>query len=162
MLWQVNTEEPVVALTFDDGPHAVYTSQALEILARHNIRATFFLVGENARRHPELFAQIRRVGHEVGNHTGTMATTFFLPTEKFENDLLHAEATLGLENSRPKFFRPVGGWVRPAQLRRAKAHGYTCVLGSAYAYDPYRPPTAYVRWAIAKNLRPGVIVVLHD
>ncbi len=162
MLWQVNTREPVVALTFDDGPHAVYTPQVLKILARHNVRATFFLVGKNARQHPELVERIRQAGHEVGNHTGTIATTFFVPTQKFENDLLRAEATLGIKYSGPKFFRPAGGWIRPAQLRRAKGHGYICVLGSAYAYDPYRPPTAYIRWAIAKNLSPGVIVVLHD
>ena len=162
MLWQVDTKETIVALTFDDGPDAVYTPQVLEILARHNIPATFFLVGENARRHPELVEKIRRAGHEVGNHTGTMATTFFVPTEKFEDDLLGAEASLGIKNSRLKFFRPAGGWIRPAQLRLAKAHGYTCVLGSAYAFDPYRPPAGYIRWAVGKNLGPGVIIVLHD
>jgi peptidoglycan/xylan/chitin deacetylase (PgdA/CDA1 family) len=162
ILWRVNTAEPMVALTFDDGPHPVYTPQVLEILARHNIQATFFLVGEHAQAHPELVVQIRQAGHEIGNHTGTMATTLFLPTEAFENDLRQAEATLGTENSDPKFFRPAGGWIRPAQLRRAKSHGYTCVLGSAYAFDPYRLPTGYIRWAIVKNLEPGVIVVLHD
>ncbi len=161
-LWRVNTSEPLVALTFDDGPDPVYTPQVLAILARHDIRATFFLVGKNAQQHPGLVEQIRQAGHGIGNHTGTMATTFFLPTEAFEEDLLRTETTLGINSSWPKFFRPAGGWIRPAQLSRAKSLGYTCVLGSAYAYDPYRPPVAYIRWAVVKNLRLGVIVVLHD
>ena len=162
ILWRVDTRQPVVALTFDDGPDPVYTPQVLEILARHNARATFFLVGEHARRHPELVAAIRRAGHEVGNHTGTMHTTFFIGQARFEEDLLRAEAALGIGSSKPKFFRPAGGLIRPAQLRWAKRNGYTCVLGSAYAFDPYRPPAGYIRWVIGKSLKPGVIVVLHD
>ncbi len=162
ILWRVNTQQPVAALTFDDGPDAVYTPQVLEILARHNARATFFLVAEHARQHRELVEQIRRAGHEVGNHTGTMRTTFFMREAKFEDDLLRAEATLAMANFEPKFFRPAGGWIRPAQLRRAKQNGYTCVLGSAFALDPYHPPAGYIRWVIGKSLKPGVIVVLHD
>lgn len=162
ILWRVNPEQPVVAITFDDGPDTVYTPQVLEILARHNAHATFFLVAEHARQHPELVEQIRRAGHEVGNHTGTMHTTFFMRESKFEDDLLRAETMLAMGNSEPKFFRPAGGWIRPAQLRRARRNGYTCVLGSAYAFDPYRPPAGYIRWVIGKSLKPGVIVVLHD
>lgn len=162
ILWRVDTRQRVAALTFDDGPDATYTPRVLEILARHNAHATFFLVAEHARQHPELVEQIRRAGHEVGNHTGTMHTTFFIGEAKFEDDLLRAEATLAMGNSEPKFFRPAGGLIRPAQLRWARQNGYTCVLGSAYAFDPYRPPAGYIRWVIGKNLEPGVIVVLHD
>jgi peptidoglycan/xylan/chitin deacetylase (PgdA/CDA1 family) len=162
IVWLVKTEEPLAGLTFDDGPHPLYTPRVLEILARHQSRATFFLIGENARRYPELVERIRRLGHEIGNHTDTTASTFFLPTKAFGADLLRAETTLGLEGNPCKLFRPAGGWVRPAQVALAKRHGYTCVLGSAYAYDPYRLPAVYIRWVIGKNLRSGVIAVLHD
>jgi len=183
VVWLVETGQPVAALTFDDGPDPVYTPQVLGTLARHNVRATFFVVGEHARRYPELVERIRQAGHEIGNHTDTMATTFFLSGRQFEQDLLGAEATLGLNtedkevkeaeevkdakekrgrNNRFKLFRPAGGLIRPAQLEFARSRGYTCVLGSAYAYDPYQLPARYIRWVIRKNLRPGAIIVLHD
>ncbi len=63
IVWRVETSEPVAALTFDDGPDPVNTPQVLDILARHNVRATFFLVGEHARQHPELVERIRAAGH---------------------------------------------------------------------------------------------------
>jgi peptidoglycan/xylan/chitin deacetylase (PgdA/CDA1 family) len=158
----VETWAPLAALTFDDGPDPVYTPQVLDILARHEARATFFLIGENARRHPELVRRIREMGHEVGNHTDSNRSTALLSMPRFSGSLLKAEAALGLMDARPKLLRPGGGWIRPAQLDLAIQRGYTCVLGSAYAWDPKRPPTAYIRWAVAKNLAPGAIVVLHD
>ena len=68
-LIRVSTTEPVIALTFDDGPHPVDTPALLEVLARHRARATFFLVGKSAARHPELVARIVAEGHAVGGHT---------------------------------------------------------------------------------------------
>jgi peptidoglycan/xylan/chitin deacetylase (PgdA/CDA1 family) len=158
----VETWAPLVALTFDDGPDPVYTPQVLHILARYEARATFFLIGANARRHPELVAHIRGAGHEVGNHTDSRGPTVLMSMSRFSDSLLKAEAALGLMDARPRLFRPGGGWIRPAQLDLAIQRGYTCVLGSAYAYDPKRPPAGYIRWAITKNLGPGTIVVLHD
>ncbi len=180
MVWYAQTGESIAALTFDDGPHPEYTPQVLDILARHNVRATFFLVGEHARQHPGLVARIRAEGHEIGNHTDSLRTTFFMSADSFEASLLRAEQTLGLgvpPAARPvpaeastqppsppplKLLRPAGGTIRSAQLRRAQQLGYTCVLGSSYAWDPAAPPAAYIEWAITKNLRPGAIVVLHD
>jgi peptidoglycan/xylan/chitin deacetylase (PgdA/CDA1 family) len=160
-VWMVPTHEPVVALTFDDGPHPVHTPQVLDILKRHNAHATFFLVGAQARQHPELVARIRAEGHEIGNHTDSMKTTLYMSAERFEQSLQRAEQTLDLDEGR-KLMRPAGGLIRPSQVAAAKKHGYTVVVGSSYAWDPAHPPQAYIRWAIAKNLRPGAIAVLHD
>lgn len=176
IVWQVETDEPLIALTFDDGPDPVFTPQVLALLAQSRARATFFLVGEHARRHPEWVVRIRAAGHEIGNHTDAMKTTLWMSAAEFERSLMRSEETLGLAGRQGggrdgpahpspaghKFLRPAGGGIRPAQLRRARQHGYTCVLGSAYAFDPYRPPAAYIRWAISRNLEPGGIVVLHD
>src|SRR5262245_47057076 len=63
LLWRVKTTLPLVALSFDDGPHPMYTPQVLEILERHGAKATFFLIGERAERHPELVRRIRAAGH---------------------------------------------------------------------------------------------------
>lgn len=160
-IWIAETSEPVAAITFDDGPDPVYTPQVLDILKRHNARATFFLMGERARQHPELVARIRVEGHEIGNHTDSIKTTLYMTTPRFEASMLRCEQTLSLSGN-PKFLRPAGGLIRPSQLRVAQKHGYTVVVGSAYGWDPARPPAAYIRWAIAKNLRPGAVAVLHD
>lgn len=76
IVWQVDTDQPIVALTFDDGPDPIYTPQVLELLERYNVHATFFLIGKHARQYPELVARIRANGHEIGNHTDTKARRF--------------------------------------------------------------------------------------
>ena len=162
IVWQVETSEPVIALTFDDGPDPAQTAPLLDLLRRHRVQATFFLVGHRARARPELVARMRAEGHEIANHTETHGRTLLQPLSRFEQELLEGEKTLGLSAARPKLFRPPGIWLRPSQQAAAARHGYLTVLGSAYAYDPYRPPTRYIEWVIAKNLRPGAIVVLHD
>jgi peptidoglycan/xylan/chitin deacetylase (PgdA/CDA1 family) len=107
-------------------------------------------------------ARIRAEGHEVGHHGETHGRTVLQRQSRFEEELLAGERTLGLAGARPKLFRPPGIWLRPAQQAAAARHGYLTVLGSAYAFDPYRPPVRYIEWVVARNLRPGVIVVLHD
>jgi len=170
IVWRVETRQPVVALTFDDGPDPENTPLVLEILARHDARATFFLVGEHARQHPQLVERIRDAGHEIGNHTDSLGTTFFMSDARFEASLLRAEQTLGLHSAahpeggppRRKLFRPAGGTIRPSQAALVRRHGYAIVLGSSYAWDPAQPPATYIHWAIGKNLEPGAIAVLHD
>lgn len=83
-------------------------------------------------------------------------------SESAESDQDSPFAAGGQGRDPAKLFRPPGGVAWPRQLRLAKERGYTCVLGCAYPHDPMRPPVAYVRWLIKKNLRPGTIVILHD
>ena len=162
VVWRVATHRPLVALTFDDGPHPVHTPRVLDILRRADARATFFLIGERAEAHPALVARIRAEGHEVGNHYMTKAHTYRHPDEEFLAGLDRTERAAGIAGPR-KLFRPPGGITSPRHLRLARERGYTCVLGSAYPYDGARqPPTAYIEWLVEKNLAPGAIVILHD
>jgi peptidoglycan-N-acetylglucosamine deacetylase len=159
--YRVRTRHPLVALSFDDGPHPVFTPQVLEILQHHSAQATFFLIGEHALRHPELVARIKAAGHEVANHYFTDGSLLLCSDADFVRHLEQAEKALGI-TAAPKFFRPPGGVARPRQLRLARAHGYECMLGSAYPHDPMHPPVWYIRWLVARNLAPGTIVILHD
>ena len=159
--YRVRTDLPLVALSFDDGPHPVYTPQVLEILRCHDARATFFLIGDRALRRPELVARIKAAGHEVGNHYYTNGSMLAHSDAEFLANLKKAEDAVGSLNG-PKLFRPPGGLARPRQLRLARESGYTCVLGSAYPHDPMHPPVWYIRWLIEKNLVPGTIIILHD
>jgi peptidoglycan/xylan/chitin deacetylase (PgdA/CDA1 family) len=161
IVWRADTSQPLVALTFDDGPVPGPTSQALDLLGRYGARATFFMIGERAAAHPELVKRIRGQGHELGNHAYTGRRTLGLSEEAFLADLRRTEQVLDLRGP-IKTYRPPSGLVLPAQLEVLRREGYRCVLGSAYPYDPVRPPSAYIEWLVAKNLAPGVIVILHD
>lgn len=162
IVWRVETAEPLVALSFDDGPDPTFTPQVLGLLAAHGARATFFLIGRRAAAEPGLLGRIRAEGHEIGNHYLTSGTTLTASTAVFAERLMRTEEILGLSGAQPKLFRPPGGLIWPGQLEAARARGYLAVLGSAYPYDPRRPPESYIRWLVSKNLAPGAIVILHD
>jgi peptidoglycan/xylan/chitin deacetylase (PgdA/CDA1 family) len=159
--FRIPTHRPLVALSFDDGPHPIYTPQVLDILERYDAKATFFLISERARRHPDLVARIKAAGHEVGNHYITNGSTLGHSDDEFLAHLEQTERDIGITTG-PKLFRPPGGVAWPRQLRLARNRGYECVLGCAYPHDPMHPPVWYIRWLIEKNLVPGAIVILHD
>ena len=161
IVWRIDTPEPLVALSFDDGPAPEHTPQVLDILSKHRAHATFFLIGDRAVAHPELVGRLRSEGHEVGNHSFTIRPTVQASDDAFLANLTRTEEVLGLSGP-IKLFRPPGGKIRPSQLRLAEDRGYRVILGSAYPYDGAHPPSAYIRWLVTKNLAPGVIVILHD
>jgi peptidoglycan/xylan/chitin deacetylase (PgdA/CDA1 family) len=161
LTYRVRTSRSLVALSFDDSPHPIFTPQVLDILNQHNAQATFFLIGERALRHPDLVARIKAAGHEVANHYFTDGSLLHHSDAVFIENLKQTETALGITPG-TKFFRPPGGLARPNQLRLAQAHGYECVLGSAYPHDPLHPPVWYISWLVEKNLAPGTIVILHD
>ncbi len=161
VFWDIRTHERVIAITFDDGPDPAFTPKVLEILRKYKILATFFLVGERVRRFPELLQQIQADGHDSGNHTDSWRRTIQQSNEEFARNLICAEQSIGLRSA-PKLFRPAGGMIRAGQIQVLRKHQYSVVLGSAYAFDPYRPPRKYIEWAIARALKPGAIIVLHD
>jgi peptidoglycan-N-acetylglucosamine deacetylase len=167
VLYRVKTRARLVALSFDDGPHASNTPRVLDILQRNGAHATFFLIGDRAERHPDVVAAIRAGGHEIGNHYLYYRHGLMLAhsDDEFARHLGDVERALGLPSGRgaqTKLFRAPGGVARASQLRRAREMGYTPALGSAYPHDPMHPPHAYLRWLITKNLAPGTIVILHD
>ena len=161
VVWRVATRQPLVALSFDDGPHPVHTAEVLAILSQYGAHGTFFLIGQRALDHPEVVQAIKAGGHEVGNHYFYRGTTLGHGGREFGANLDRAEEAIGITGS-PKLFRPPAGLAWPFQLRMARERGYVSVLGSAYPHDPAHPPVGYIQWLIEKNLVPGAIVILHD
>lgn len=161
IVYRVRTRQPLVALSFDDGPHPSFTPQVLDILKRYDAKATFFLIGDRALRHPEVVNAIRAAGHEVGSHYSSSVSTLGHSNAAFVRNLEQTESALGLA-VKPALFRPPGGVAWPGQIQLARSRGYTCVLGCAYPHDPMHPPAWYIRWLIEKNVVPGAIVILHD
>ncbi len=162
ILWRVETIEPLVALTFDDGPDPTFTPRVLEILGRQQARATFFLIAERALQRPDLVARIRAEGHEVASHYTTRRSALRDTDDEFAENLAFTSKVIGLDATGPRLFRPPSGVARSSQLHRARREGYTVVLGSAYPWDPAPPPSGYILWLVTKNLAPGVVVILHD
>jgi peptidoglycan/xylan/chitin deacetylase (PgdA/CDA1 family) len=130
VIWEVNTKEKLVALTFDDGPHPVLTSQILDILAKHDAKATFFVAGNKIIRFPDLLKREVKEGHKIANHTfhhiyGNITSTK-LSSELEETDKIIKQFTkLG-----PSLYRPVGGFYNDVIINTALKHGKAVVLWS--------------------------------
>jgi len=127
VVWRAPTSQRVVALSFDDGPHPIFTPQVLALLRQHGAHATFFLIGERARASPLLVEAIRAGGHEVANHYYLPGTTLGHSSAEFLDYLERAEHAISLRSG-PRLFRPPGGLAWPSQIRLARDRGYTACL----------------------------------
>lgn len=125
-----------VALTFDDGPNDPYTWRLLELLARYQVRATFFLMGSYVRRRPEIARAIRQAGHLLGNHTMTHPSLLWERPARVREEL--AGCSTAIEDAtgeRVKWFRPPFGARRPDVLRTVEELGLTPVMWNVTAHD---------------------------
>lgn len=157
LLWQIKTEEKTVYLTFDDGPIPDLTEQLLEILARHNAKATFFCVGENVKRYPHLYARILEQGHATGNHTHHHLKGWTTNYAEYLDDI--SEAGNYIDSG---LFRPPYGLM---SYRQAKTltRDYQVVMWSVLTrdFDPAVSQEECLETAI-QGIRPGSIIVFHD
>jgi peptidoglycan-N-acetylglucosamine deacetylase len=125
-----------VALTFDDGPNDPYTFQLLELLARHQVRATFFLMGAYVRRRPEIARAVRQAGHLVGNHTMTHPSLLWERPARVREELAGCSAVIeDATGEAVKWFRPPFGSRRPDVLRTVAELGLTPVMWNITAHD---------------------------
>jgi peptidoglycan/xylan/chitin deacetylase (PgdA/CDA1 family) len=131
-----------LALTFDDGPNPVWTPRLLETLAKHNVRATFFMVGGYAERQMDLVRQMAAAGHLIGSHSWTHPNLAMTGSAKIREELRRSKETLEQIIGQPvRFFRPPFGGRRPAALRIARQMGMTPVLWNAMTSD-WKTPLA--------------------
>jgi peptidoglycan/xylan/chitin deacetylase (PgdA/CDA1 family) len=152
------------ALTFDDGPHAQGTPATLEVLAREQVRATFFLVGEQVRRNPALAREIVQAGHEVGLHCDRHRNLLRLTPWQVREDIARALETIEISTGRsPVLYRPPYGVLNAAALRIARAHGWRTVLWSDWGRDWERRATPEsITARVSDNAREGAVLLLHD
>lgn len=152
-----------VALTFDDGPDPETTPRVLDRLAARGVRATFFLIGRRAVRHPALVRELVAAGHEIGTHTWAHRNAWFLGPAATADELRRGvEALADITGARPRLYRPPWGIVNLAALRLAAGAGLTTVLWSIQP-EGLRPraPAEQLRHC-ARRLHDGAIVDLHD
>jgi peptidoglycan/xylan/chitin deacetylase (PgdA/CDA1 family) len=125
-----------IALTFDDGPNDAATPQLLEVLARHDVRATFFAMGSYARQQPEIVRAVVAAGHLLGNHTMSHPKLSMESKARVRQELADCSAVLeDLTGTAVRFFRPPFGARRPVVLRIARELGLTPVLWNVTGYD---------------------------
>ena len=161
---RVWTTQPLVALTFDDGPDPDYTPHVLDLLADAGARATFFMVGRNATAHPDLVARARREGHVVANHTMDHLFLDALPEAAVATEVDRGQDVLRrLESPSNAWFRPPRGWTSAAVATVTAARGVRSVFWTdcVEAHAHHRMPAAAAR-AVASAARPGSILLAHD
>jgi peptidoglycan-N-acetylglucosamine deacetylase len=153
-----------VALTFDDGPWPNSTAQILAILTQRQAPATFFVVGRQVQRYPELVRQELAAGMAVGNHSYSHPQPFHrLPAARIRGELTQGRRTLGPLRVRPVGFRPPGGAASTTVLATAQELGERTVLWSVDPADWQPGVTAdQLVWRVLAGVRPGAIVLLHD
>jgi peptidoglycan-N-acetylglucosamine deacetylase len=161
VLFQQANAGPLVALTFDDSPHATLTPRILDVLAAHDARATFFLIGERVAGNEEVVRRLVTEGHELGNHMMSDARSARLPGAEFERQLLQTHEVLAPFGP-VRWFRPGHTWFNRRMLDQIHAHGYRCAMASAYALEFLPISAPYAARHILLNVRPGGVIILHD
>ncbi|MBR2615463.1 MAG: polysaccharide deacetylase family protein [Clostridia bacterium] len=157
------TEEKMIALTFDDGPSKQNTREILSILEEYGIRATFFVIGENAAKDPERVKSIFEAGHELGNHTYTHAYISKISKEALEEEILKTEEVLlSVTGEKPRVFRPPGGYYDDASLSVLEKMGYKNVLWSLDTRDWSLPKTEKIVSKVEDDAGCGDIILFHD
>ena len=152
-----------LALTFDDGPNDPYTLQLLDVLAKHGVKSTFFLIGTFVQQKPEIVRRMVAEGHEIGNHTFTHPVLSLCDASNARAELTQcAQALQEAGAQSTQLFRPPFGARRPATLRIAREKGYIPVMWSVWCMD-WKPISAdQIEAHAVKNITGGDVILLHD
>jgi peptidoglycan/xylan/chitin deacetylase (PgdA/CDA1 family) len=152
-----------IALTYDDGPNDPHTLRLLEVLAKHSVHATFFLIGRYVQQRPEIVREIVSAGHVVGNHTFTHPLLIFKSATEIRQQLSACRSALQDAIGNPShLFRPPFGGRRPAVLRIARELGLDPVMWNVTGYDWSAPPAATIERKVTNQIRGGDVILLHD
>ena len=152
-----------IALTYDDGPNDPHTLRLLEVLAKHNARATFFLIGRYVEQRSDIARAVVQAGHCVGNHTFTHPLLIFKSNSELREELTRCrDAIQDAVGEHSNLFRPPFGGRRPATLRLARSLGFETIMWNVTGYDWNAPPAAVIARKTSKQIRGGDVVLLHD
>ncbi|MGC8834427.1 MAG: polysaccharide deacetylase family protein [Armatimonadota bacterium] len=153
--------EPMVALTFDDGPDPIVTPKVLEILKKHDAKATFFVIGKHIRLHPNILKQVVADGHAIGNHSFSHSYSISAEgaAEDIDSNSRLIRKVTGLTTT---LFRPPGGFSHGRLARAALGQGYTAVLWTISSADSARIPARLITNNVLHTPHPGDIILMHD
>ncbi|KAM0724143.1 hypothetical protein Q7P37_000024 [Cladosporium fusiforme] len=167
VLFQIQTNEKIVALTIDDAP-SPYTREILEILNQNDVTATFFVIGNQVPGNEGILAEIVRAGHELGNHAMHDEPSVSLSSETLAHEIQQVDAILdrayeqGGRERTSHYFRPGSGVFSQRLLEIAEKAGYQTILGSIYPHDPFIGHWRVNAWHVLSSLRKGAVIICHD
>jgi len=152
-----------IALTYDDGPNDPHTLKLLDVLAKHSVRATFFMIGRYVQQRPDIARAVAEAGHVIGNHTFTHPLLIFKSEAQTRAELVDCHRALdGALGGHSSLFRPPWGGRRPATLRIARELGLQTIMWNVTAYDWKAPAAAVIENRIVRQVRGGDVILLHD
>lgn len=152
-----------IAITFDDGPHPRKTAEILDFLAENSVRATFFVVGENAKYYPDLIDREASEGHEIGNHTYHHKPMRKCKDGDGKREITEtSEAIKSITGKAPVLFRPPEGSYSSSTVELARACGCDVVLWNVDTRDWALAGTEEIVSNVKKNVRNGSIILFHD
>jgi peptidoglycan-N-acetylglucosamine deacetylase len=167
-VWDIPNTENKIYLTFDDGPRPEITPWVLAILKENNIKATFFCIGENIKKYPDIFTAVLEHGHTIGNHTynhlngwKTSDENYIRNIELCQNEILFLQSKIC--NLKSKIFRPPYGKVKLSQSKKLRQLGYKIIMWDILSadFDPSISPEKCLKNA-TKKVTSGSIIVFHD
>jgi len=164
-VWNIPNSENTIYLTFDDGPTPEITERVLEILDKHQIKATFFCIGDNVRKHPEIVQKILSKQHSVGNHTYSHLKGWKTPTKTYisnsEACRMKLNSQFTIQNS--QIFRPPYGKITPWQSFKLRKLGYKIIMWDVLSKDYDASISAEKCYEnVIQNVSSGSIIVFHD
>jgi peptidoglycan/xylan/chitin deacetylase (PgdA/CDA1 family) len=162
--FSVNVDGPYIAMTFDDGPSPETTPRLLDILKQRNIKATFFMIGQNAERNPAIVKRILSEGHEIGNHSWTHPQLSKLSDDRVTEEINKTQnAIKDASGYTPVLMRPPYGAITARQKDWIeKQFGLSVIIWSVDPFDWKRPGSSVIEQRILAGARPGAIVLSHD
>ena len=164
LVWDIPNLDKKIFLTFDDGPIPEITEWVLDILKSEEIKATFFCIGDNIKKHPEVYKRILAEGHQTGNHTFNHLNGWKTKTNHYiDNFKLCETECLKLNSEHSFLFRPPYGKIKPSQTKAIRNLGYKIIMWDvlSYDFDPNIIPEKCLENVIS-NTEQGSIIVFHD
>jgi len=157
-IWNIPETADEVFLTFDDGPEPLITNWVLDLLEQNQAKGTFFCLGKNAEKHPELMEKIRQAGHGIGNHSYSHLNGWKTASDEYLKDVIR-----GSEFISSKLFRPPYGRVKPDQAKKLNQQGFKLIMWSILAKDYDQSLSVHQMIKnVESRLKPGAIIVFHD
>jgi peptidoglycan/xylan/chitin deacetylase (PgdA/CDA1 family) len=163
-VWDIPNTENNVYLTFDDGPTPEITQWTLNHLKNYNAKATFFCIGDNIRKHPEVFKELLKDGHSIGNHTFNHLNGWKTNTKEYiENTKLFEEEYSKLTHEKCTLFRPPYGKIKPSQSKILRKMNYKIIMWDVLSvdFDAAITPEQCLE-NVLQNISAGSIIVFHD
>jgi peptidoglycan/xylan/chitin deacetylase (PgdA/CDA1 family) len=152
-----------IALTFDDGPNDPYTLKLLDVLSRHQVRATFFLIGRYVRERPDIVREVAERGHAIGNHTFSHPLLILEPSKAIRNEIAQCRETIrAAVGEHSNLFRPPWGGRRPGMFRMVRELGLEPVMWNISGNDWKAPSAEFIERRVRGKIRGGDVILLHD